>query len=134
MNRLRSILSPVFIFLILMSGSSFMVGIHLCRGTVQNVALFKKADGCEKEKQLPPCHRKLTKPCCEDEEVFHEGQGFKNTITQINIATPLVADVIHTPVLIAEIISSAIQQKKYCNYDPPLRSRDLTVSHQVFLI
>jgi hypothetical protein len=134
MNRLRSILSPVLIFLTLMSGSSFMVGIHLCGGTVQNIALFKKADGCEKEKQLPPCHRKMTKPCCEDETVFHEGQGFKNTLTQINIAAPFVADVIHAPVLIAEIISSASQQKQYYNYDPPLRSRDLTVSHQVFLI
>ena len=133
MNRLRSILSPIFIFLILMSGSSFVVGIHWCSDSIQSIALFKKADGCEMEK-LPPCHRKMTKPCCEDEAIFHEGQELKNTISQINIATPYVADVIHTPVLIAEIISSGIEQQQYYRYDPPLRSRDLTVSLQVFLI
>lgn len=133
MNRLRSIMSPVFIFLILMSGSSFVVGIHWCGDSVQNIALFKNADGCEMEK-LPPCHRKLTEPCCEDETIFHEGQELKNTVSQINITAPYVADVIHTSVLIAEIISPGIQEQEYYTYDPPLRSRDLTVSLQVFLI
>jgi len=116
-----------------MSGSSFVVGIHLCEGSVQNIALFKKADGCEMEK-LPPCHRKMTKSCCEDEAIFHEGQELKNAISQIDLATPYVADVIHTPIVIAEIISSGIEQQQYHNYDPPLRSNDLTVSLQVFLI
>lgn len=134
MNRFRPILATALIFLILMSGSSFIVGLHLCGGSVQNVALFKKADGCEKEKQLPPCHRQMTKPCCEDEQVLHEGQGFNNPTTQINIDIPYVGSVVHSPVVIAEILNSAYSQIQFYNYDPPLRSCDLTVSFQVFLI
>jgi hypothetical protein len=41
-------------FLVLISSSSFMVGIHRCAGEIQNMALLSKAEGCEIEKNLHP--------------------------------------------------------------------------------
>lgn len=133
MKFYRSILSLGFVALVFVSGSSFMVGLHFCGGKVQNIALFSKADGCDKEKQLPPCHRHETPPCCQDETVIHEGQDFKNSITQISFSAPLIAEV-SVPVLISEVINSNTSSLNYTYYDPPLRTCDLVVSLQAFLI
>lgn len=112
-----------------------MVGIHLCAGEVQNIALFTKAAGCEKEKNLPPCHKHESAPCCDDETIIHKGEGFKASIAHITISSAPVLDFELPVVVISEVIPSApISQTQYYNYDPPLRSYDLTVSHQVFLI
>ncbi len=135
MKQYRSILSAAFVFLVLFSSSSFVIGVHLCGGQVQNMALFSKADGCEKEKQLPPCHRHKSAPCCQDETIVHEAQGFKGDVTQLSIATAPVVDAAQPPVLVSEIIpSSAVSRAQYYNYDPPLRSTDRIISLQVFLI
>jgi hypothetical protein len=135
MKQHRSILSATFAFLVLFSSSSFMVGVHLCSGQIQNIALFTKADGCEMEKRMPPCHKHETKPCCEDETIVHEGQDFKVSVTDITIAAIPAMDMQLPPVLISEVIPSApISRITHYNYDPPFRPADLTVSFQVFLI
>jgi hypothetical protein len=134
MKKYRSILSFAFAILVLFSSSSFMVGLHICSGEIQNIALFTKAEGCEMEKKMPPCHKKESKPCCEDETIVHDAQDFKGSINQISFAAP-VADMIQPPVLIAEIVpSSIISTKHYAYHDPPLRATDITVDLQVFLI
>jgi hypothetical protein len=104
-------------------------------GEVQNVALFTKADGCEKEKNLPPCHRHEKAPCCADETVVHKGDDFKATVAKLNIVAPVISDIEQPPILISEVIPTAPSVCfQYYNYDPPLRSCDRTVEHQVFII
>jgi hypothetical protein len=110
-----------------------MMGIHYCGGEIQNIALFSKSDGCDKEKQLPLCHRHELPACCEDETVVHEGKEFKNSTPQINIPAPPVVNLAWSPVLISEIARDAGERALY-NYDTPLRTCDLTVSLRVFLI
>ncbi len=111
-----------------------MVGIHLCAGEVQNMALFTKADGCEKEKNLPPCHKNESAPCCDDKTIILKGEGFKTSIADITISSAPVLD-FELPIILSEVIPSAPISRTQCyNYDPPLRSYDLTVFHQVFLI
>lgn len=135
MKLLRSILSFTLALLVLFSASSFTLGIHLCCGEIQDVALFAKADACDKKETLPICHTVKKVSCCEDETIVHDGQGFKASISQTHI-TPAAFIYIDQPlILIAEIIpSSPASRIQYYNYDPPLRSSDLTVSLQVFLI
>lgn len=134
MKSVRSILSIVFACLVVVSCSSFLVGIHFCRGEVKNMALFTQAEGCEKEKQLPPCHRHIGSPCCEDTTVLHEGDDFKNDISAFSFTAP-VAHLVQPAILIAEIIpSSFISTHPFYEYDPPLRSTDLTIDLQIFLI
>lgn len=135
MKQYRSILSSAFAILVLFSSTSFVVGLHLCGGQIQNIALFTKAEGCEMEKKMPPCHRQESKPCCQDETIVHDAQDFKSNINQISIAALPVVDRIQPAVLIAEVIpSSIVSIKHYADYDPPIRPTDVTVDFQVFLI
>lgn len=135
MKAFRAISAIVLALLVMVSSTSFMVGMHLCMGEVQNIALFAKADGCEMEQSLPPCHRHIPSPCCDDDTVIHSSDDFKASATHHHAALPVPADVDQTLVLISELIPSApLSRFKYYNYDPPLRAHDLTVKHQVFLI
>jgi hypothetical protein len=121
--------------LVLVSSSSFMVGLHFCGGKIQNVALFDKAPGCEKEKQLPPCHRHETPACCKDTAVIHDGEEFSTAKADVSIAPTFLVEVAQPPVIISEVIQSAsISTPRFYNYDPPLRAPNLTVTLEVFLI
>ncbi len=135
MKALRSISAVILAIIVLVSSTSFTVGMHICMGEVQNVALFGKADSCQKEKALPACHKHMKPACCEDELVYHEGTDFKGSIEHIHIVAPASIDIERPLILISEVIpASPISRTQYYNYDPPLRSCDLTVEHQVFLI
>ena len=120
--------------LLLVSSTSFMVGMHVCMGEVQSIAIFSKAEGCAMEQSLPPCHRHAIEPCCDDETVIHEADDLKVTAAQKHSA-PLPVDIEPSLVLLSEIIPSIpFLHADYYDYDPPVRSCDLTVEHQVFLI
>lgn len=135
MKVIRKISALLLALLVLVSSTSFMVGFHICKDEVQNVALFGKADSCEKEKSLPPCHRHLKAPCCADETLLHEGNDFKTSVEHIHLVAPVPTYMEQPPVFISEVIPAApLSRIHYYNYDAPLRSGDLTVEHQVFLI
>ena len=135
MKATRTISAVLLALLVLVSSTSFMVGLHFCMGEVQKVALLGKAGECEKQKSLPPCHKHMKPECCDDETFFHDGDDFKASLKHIHIVTPEPMDIERPVVLIAEVISNAeISRTQYYNYDPPLRSSDLTVSLQVFII
>lgn len=136
MKQYRSILSCAFAILVLFSSTNFMVGIHLCAGHVQQVAIFTKTVGCDENKKMPPCYKHESKSCCENETIVHDAKDFKGNVTQTNIAAPPVLDVIVPATFIAEIIpsSSASASRLYADYHPPIRSIDVTIDLQVFLI
>jgi hypothetical protein len=135
MKQYRSILSALFALLVLLASSNFMIGIHLCGGRIQNMALFNKAEGCAMEKKLPPCHRHESAPCCQDETIAFEAQDFNSDITPFHVAPIHGMDVDRPLVLLAEVIPSAvIPRLHYPRYEPPLRTNDLTVALRVFLI
>ncbi len=135
MKHYRSILSVAFACLVLFSSTSFMVGVHLCGGHVQNIALFTQAEACAMEKQTPPCHKPQSEPCCEDETIVHTGEDFKVSLTAMALTPPAPADFTLPSVLISEVIPAApVAPVPFYLYDPPLPATDLTVSLQVFLI
>lgn len=135
MKAIRSISAVVLAILVMASSTSIMVGMHRCMGEVQNIAFFSKADACEKEQDLPPCHRHTPPTCCDDETVIYKSDEFSAAIAPYHIAVPAPAELAQALVLISEVIPTApLSRVKYFDYDPPLRSRDLTVTHQVFLI
>jgi hypothetical protein len=135
MKLLRTISAFTLALLVLISSSSFMVNIHLCAGKVQDMALFSEAEKCAMEKSLPPCHKHLAAPCCDDETVVHEAEGFKASFLDVSIAPAPVVDLHIGDIVLSEIIpSSPTLTTDWQYYDPPLRSHDLTVSQQVFRI
>lgn len=136
MKLCRSILAVVFAVLVLFSSSSFIVGIHLCSGHVQDIALFTHAEDCGMEKHaMPPCHPVGAKPCCENEAIVHDGDDFKASVKGVMLPLVSVTDMELPHVLLAELIPSIqLTPSEFYNYDPPLRKTDLTVSLQVFII
>jgi hypothetical protein len=135
MKSLRAIASVTLALMVIVSSTSFMVGMHICSGEIQKIALFTKADGCEKERKLPPCHRQEKSSCCDDEAIVHEGEDFNASSSEVSI--PPVSFVVIAPpaIILSEIIPvSYLPKVKHFNYDTPLRACDLTVAHQVFLI
>lgn len=135
MKTLRAISAIALAVLVLVSSTSFMIGMHFCMGEVQNVALFTKAEGCEKEKSQPPCHRHMKAPCCDDETILHKADDLKPSVADGNVIAPVPVEIEQLMVVISEIIPSApASRSPYVNYDPPLRSCDITVEQQVFLI
>ncbi len=135
MKFLKTISVVSLTLLVLVSSSSFKLGIHLCAGNIQDVALFSELEKCAMEKKLPPCHKHQAEPCCDDETIIHEGDGFEVSFSDITISAAPVLDLEIPFVMVSEIIPDAPAAKiMYRDYDPPLRSYDLTVTHQVFLI
>lgn len=135
MKTIRTISSLLLAMLVLVSSTSFTVGMHLCMGEVQDITMSSKAEACEMERKLPPCHRHLPAPCCEDEAMMHEAQDLKITGSQVHISAITPIDIEQPLILISEIIpSEASARTRYPDYSPPLRSYDLTVQHRVFLI
>jgi hypothetical protein len=135
MKAVRSIAAILFATLVLVSSTSFMVGIHFCMGHVQDVALFTKATPCAMEQTMPPCHVIQKTPCCADETLVHDGQDFKVgvALAQLLASTPI--ELQQPFLLLSEIIPvTQVSRIQNDNYDPPLRSCDLTINHQVFLI
>jgi len=112
-----------------------MVGIHFCGGHIQDIALFTQANRCAMEKQLPPCHRHETAPCCKDENIVHDAQNFKADVSQIHLPGIFPIAIFEPSVVLAEIIPSSVTgQQSFFNYDPPLPKQNLTIALQVFLI
>jgi len=121
--------------LVLISSSSFVVGIHLCAGEVKNMSLFTKADGCEKEKNLPPCHKDMSAPCCDDATILHEGEGFKAADASVVVSPLTSVDIESSHFVLAEVVPSiTIKNSSLPIYDPPLRSRNRIIDLQVFNI
>jgi hypothetical protein len=135
MKVLKTISVFTMAFLVLVSSSSFMVDVHLCKGKLWDLGLLSNADDCEMTKNLPPCHKQMLASCCDDETIVHKGEGFKASSSDITVAASTALDVASAGIILSEVIPSIpFLQPDFCNYDPPLRSHDLTVSHSVFLI
>jgi hypothetical protein len=134
MKAIRSISSILLATLVLMASSSFYVGVHVCGGSVKEVAFLDEADGCD-HATIPPCHRALMKGCCENESIVHKADDFKAYSSEISIAASPFVAVIQPSILLAEVIPTAsVSKTQYVNYDPPLRSTDRTIDLQVFNI
>jgi hypothetical protein len=133
MKHAKAILSAVLILIVLVSSTSFTIGLHICGDEIQNVALFGKADGCEKEKQLPPCHTHETPACCQNETIVHTGDDDQFSTAGIQLPIPFA---IHTSRIKFAITISvvSVEHAHRLMYDPPLRTCDLTVEHRTLLI
>ena len=136
MKLVRSISAILLAFLVLMSSTSFMVGMHFCRNEVKSVAIFSKAEQCARHQQKEPvCPAHTKSDCCKDEAYVHEGDDFKNAISNSDVSGPSFT-IASTPfIFVSEVVpSSGINNYLFIQYDPPLYSCDLTVSLGVFLI
>jgi len=134
-KRFRPIFSVLLAVLVLVSGTSFMVGVHHCNGHIASVALFSNADPCPMEQQLPPCHKAAKKSCCSDERIVHQSEDFKPAVAHIHVApAPLIAE-LASPVVIATLIPDAPTiSVRAIDFSPPLFSPDIIIGLSKFQI
>ncbi|MBT1711714.1 hypothetical protein KK062_25965 [Fulvivirgaceae bacterium PWU5] len=134
MKPLRTISSLLLALLVLASSTSFVVGVHLCGGRVDNVAFLEKASPCPMEQKLPPCHHAKSS-CCDDTLIVHKAQKLKNDVTHFDLTTHPVPLVIQYPILIADIIpATSTATASFQLYDPPPLHDDRPATLQVFRI
>lgn len=135
MKPFKTILTAALSLLVLLSSSSFVIGIHLCSGQVQHVGIFTQAQVCEKESDVPPCHPVAKKTCCEDQAIVHPGDDIKPSLSAIHIPAAQALDIANLHVVVSEIIpGTPLPQYLFADYDPPLRADDITIAHRVLLI
>lgn len=135
MKAFRTISALLLAFLVLMSSTSFMVGMHFCMGEVKSLSLFSAAEECVKqEKPLQSCH-KHSENCCQDKVVKHDGDDFKNTLEKLDAGSPVTLELLQSAFIIAENIPSVPSTVCAVNvYEPPSSHNDITISLQVFRI
>lgn len=135
MKVFRTISALALAFLVLMSSTSFLVGMHFCMGEVKDLSVFSAADQCPRhEQRLPACHQSAT-DCCQDKVFKHDGDDFKNTYEKLVAGSPVVLEILQPAVLVSEVIPASSPEGSTADaYDPPSFPDDLTVSLHVFRI
>jgi hypothetical protein len=134
LKTIRIIASLFFATLVLLSSTSFMVGIHRCGGEVRHVALFDMAAKCAQESQVPPCHRSDLPPCCQDSAVIHEHQDFNSSAQSFDTSPSLIGEAIISEVALAEVVQTYASRHYFLSPDPPLRTTDRIIALGTFLI
>lgn len=135
MTVLRTISSLFLAILVMVSSTTFTVGIHFCMGEARDVALFSDAAECDMEQLLPPCHRQHGSTCCDDETISHESEDFKPVSSEDQAVVGFTLVTTQLPVSIRDILPSVTTAPDHTLVDhPPLPTPDLVIEHQVFLI
>jgi hypothetical protein len=135
MNPFKTISAVALALFVLVSSTSFVIGMHVCMGEIQKIALFTKADNCKKHQDVPPCHRQAETPCCTDQTLIHDADDLKSSFEEVAVAPSYSLEEVNSLVLITEIAPPAsLLKANFYHYRPPLRSFDLIVEHRVFLI
>jgi hypothetical protein len=136
MKRLRPVLSIMLSLLVLISGTSFIVGVHHCNGRVASVALFTLATPCAMEQKTPPppCHQGK-KSCCSDERIVHNSDDLKPATSAIHVLpAPLVAE-LASPIVIATLMpSQRVLEEPLIAASPPLPLPDIQIAQSKFQI
>ena len=133
---LRPISALLLALLVLMSSTSFLVGMHFCMGEVKSVSIVIPAEKCVKhEKPAPPCHKHMQANCCQDRVVLHEGDDFKNAFTHFDLTAATDFQVVTPFLLVSEVVPSSSTALNFSrSYDPPQPGTDYVVALQVFRI
>ena len=125
-------------FLTFFSSSGLLINQHYCRNELKHSALFAPAKGCHAEKKAncpmhAAAHGFQKKGCCNDESLFlkHNQEQIQNEVERVKAPLPATLFAL-APVFSSGLFSVDRQTIHYLNYKPPLITRDLPVSLQVF--
>ena len=136
MNIARQISAAALSILILVSGSSFMGGIHFCAGNVKSISFFEPPDKCPMEKQMPKCPLHKSAACCQDATIIHEGQDVSQVVPHLEGADVSIFTADQFFVIVSEIVPTNPLRTGFQHYyyPPPSRASDITIELHAFLI
>ncbi|MBW3545036.1 MAG: hypothetical protein KY428_05435 [Bacteroidetes bacterium] len=146
MSLLRRTLFITLSLLMLVSSIGLSVGLHMCSGALQDMALFHKAEACSMEhKQQPPaCHGEADdqdhntgNDCCQDSLIVIDGiddaMASKAQISLKQSDLPSIA-AFQQAVCILHMLQVEAPVSPTLSYAAPPIVRDIPVLLQSFLI
>lgn len=145
----NSVFSIFLLTIFSIQAIGFTVDIHYCKGEVQSISFFGKADSCSEMTDNTNKHKCCQKrqfrldaldgikskkePCCSNEMIHYESEGdFESEQEIINLS--LDKSEIRSNNLELEFGTLCDDQIILHNTDPPLRVFDRQVLFQTFLI
>jgi|SRR5690606_12767702 len=142
MRILQTIVSFVLAALVLVSSTTFTVGLHVCRGHVSDIAVMQEAQPCAMELMAvelgfadEDCGMTSKMKCCEDRTLSFEGTDYQYKAAKSLTLHDLTTVQAVLPALLGFVSPS--QSSTYApshSYKPPLIHRDVTILVQSFLI
>lgn len=142
MKLYRQIVLLALTLLVFVSSTGISVGMHLCAGELQDIALFGAEADCpmeaEKEK-TPACHKVPATDdaeCCDDHTlVFEHDDAASDSKSLILIKTLDLKFVAAFKAVIVQLFSFEADPKPaYAFYEAPPLARDIPVLVQSFLL
>ncbi len=148
MSLLRRTILLTLSLLMLMSSIGLSVGVHMCGGMLQNLALFHKADACPMEQvpTPPSCHsqpeaaspadKRADNGCCQDDLFVVDGVDHA---VSVKADTSYKAPDFYALSVLQTAFLFILQQQEapataFVIYAPPPLVRDIPVLVQSFLI
>jgi hypothetical protein len=138
MKAIRPTLCLFLAVLVLVSSTSFMVGMHKCNGEIKNITFLTHAEGCGHQEKMPPCHKAKQQSCCENGDILHEATDFSSQFSNVELQVFAAGfQLAITDVVISIIIpdpASVFFATKFFHYYIPIPLEDRPVSNRVLLI
>ncbi len=143
MQRFRKISAILLSLLVLLSSTSFTLGMHFCLGRLESISFFSEAEPCEmarqksrytSEKHNPECGHKIAKKsCCEDHTLVVQGSEEISIVSSVSSPDVHLAAAPNTLVLF-KFIGPKSDHCTFSDYSPPPIERDRLVLFRSFLI
>lgn len=142
MRVFQTIVSLCLAALVLVSSTTFSVGLHVCRGHVSHIAVMQKAQPCAMERLAAElgfsdedCGMSNKMKCCEDRTLSFEGTDYQYKTSKSLTVQEIVPVQAMLPVLLSSVLPPQSQAyTSFRPYKPPLIHRDVIVLVQRFLI
>ncbi|NND51469.1 MAG: hypothetical protein HKN54_03625 [Flavobacteriaceae bacterium] len=122
-------------FVVLVSTTSFTVGMHYCGDVLVDTAFFQKADSCGMEMTASDTACEIMKKnCCSDEQLVIEGQNeLKISFNDLSIDKQIfLVSFIHT--FINGFEELVDKETNFSEYPPPLIVRPIYKLDESYLI
>ncbi|MFD2247753.1 HYC_CC_PP family protein [Pontibacter ruber] len=142
MKLIRQLILLVLTFVVLVSSTGMVVGMHICGGELQDLTFFGTKADCPMEQQkekLPACHKVPAKDkadCCDDHTLVFEHADATSDSKALLLTKALDHKFVAAfKVVILQLFApEEAVESTYASYSPPSIARDIPVLVQSFLL
>ncbi len=142
MNLYRQIVLLALTLLVFVSSTGISVGMHLCAGELQDIALFGSEADCPMEaekEETPACHKISATDeaeCCDDHTLVFEHDNATSDSKALTLTKTLDLKFVAAfkAVILQFFTFEADLKPAYAFYEAPPLARDIPVLVQSFLL
>lgn len=128
----RKLIAVFSLVLLLVSSSSFSIGLHWCGGELKDVAIFESAHTCPGEQQVPPCHAVSVNSCCDNATVLHEGND-SGDILSVAVGQQVSSAPVLFELFVVELPSAYRKSPVRISDGPPMQSPVFLTTRRILI-